>query len=535
MSKVLSIVFDLKKGTGQGGILSPQLWNFVMDTFLEIIEAHTAEVIAYADDGALIVTADDMDTAQHRMQIAIDKAQAWAEVVGLKFSIQKTKAMIFSRDKDPPSLSTPLIMAEEEIEIVGTFKYLGVLMDSRLDWGPHIDQKVIKAKIYLMMMHKGLGASWGLTPAITLWLYTGIIRPFLTYGSVVWARKTAQTRSANKLKKVQRLGMLLVAPMCQHSPTAGLEVILGVSPLNLYIQYLAARTCTRLSLKPNQWSGRNGNQLDHINWIEANTRNLPHKHLQDGCTEYRWNHQFATFIGDGMDTTHTSELLCYTDGSGQGTTIDAGMDAFKGNQKDTQVFTNSVYTGTATVFQAKLYAIQIKCDFAIHKNALQVMILSDCQAAIKAVYNSQIKSRTVLTTVDSLNSLAASGKEVLLYWVRGHNNMYGNKLADHLAKTGAAAPAIGSEPFLPLSLAICRQVHKAEFLQHWTDTWNRSIDYRQTKYFFPNPDNVKIYATTAEKGTRDPYTLHYGTLLLKLSSIPTTTWNQPHMSPLRHR
>jgi hypothetical protein len=83
--------------------------------------------------------------------------------------------MIFSREKDPPSLSTPLIMAEEEIEIVWTFKYLGVIMDSRLDWGSHIDQKVIKAKRYLMMMYKGLGASWGPTLAITLWLYTRII------------------------------------------------------------------------------------------------------------------------------------------------------------------------------------------------------------------------------------------------------------------------------------------------------------------------------------------------------------------------
>jgi hypothetical protein len=48
-------------------------------------------------------------------------------------------------------------------------------MDSRLDWGSHIDQKVIKAKRYLMMMYKGLGASWGPTLAITLWLYTRII------------------------------------------------------------------------------------------------------------------------------------------------------------------------------------------------------------------------------------------------------------------------------------------------------------------------------------------------------------------------
>jgi hypothetical protein len=157
------------------------------------------------------------------------------------------------------------------------------------------------------------------------------------------------------------------------------------------------------------------------------------------------------------------------------------------NQKNTQ-FLQTWFTQEHPVFQAKLYAIQMACDYAIHENALQVMMLSNCQAAIKAVYNPQIKSITVLKTVDSLNTLAASGKEVLLYWVRGHNNTYGNDLADHLAKTGAATPAIGPEPFLPLSLAICQQVHKAEFLWHWTDTWSRSIDYRQTKYFFPNPD-----------------------------------------------
>jgi hypothetical protein len=91
------------------------IWNFVMDTFLELYIAHAAEAIAYADDGALIIIADDVDTAHRLMQSAIDKAETWAETVGLQFSVAKTKAMLFSQNKNPPVLNLPLTMAGEDI------------------------------------------------------------------------------------------------------------------------------------------------------------------------------------------------------------------------------------------------------------------------------------------------------------------------------------------------------------------------------------------------------------------------------------
>jgi hypothetical protein len=91
------------------------IWNFVMDTFLEIFTAHAAEAIAYADDGAIIVIADSIAKAQQTMQTALDKAQSWAEAVGLEFSISKTKAMLFSKEKEPPTLPSPLTMADEDI------------------------------------------------------------------------------------------------------------------------------------------------------------------------------------------------------------------------------------------------------------------------------------------------------------------------------------------------------------------------------------------------------------------------------------
>jgi ribonuclease HI len=482
--------FKLACGTGQGGILSPSIWNFVMDTFLELYEAHAAEAIAYADDGALIIIADDMETAELQMQSAIDKAETWATAVGLQFSVAKTKAIIFSRSKDPPDLSTPLIMADEEIEVVYTFKYLGILLDSRLDWTPHIDLKIKKAKKYLMMLHNGIGATWGPSPAITLWLYTGIVRPFLTYGSVVWARKTSMARVVAKLTKLQRLALVLVAPIRQHTPTAGLELVFGLPPLELHIQFLAASTYGRLNLLPKGWDGKNGRKPGHIKWLQSIACDLPNHDLLDRCVEYSWHNQFTTSIGDGKDTTLTTGLLCYTDGSGQNGNSGAGIAIYKDDQC-TAIHTDSLYTGIGTVFQAELCAIQMACVFASTMADTQVLILSDSQAAILATKHPLIYSQTVFATVNSLNALANLGKNVTLQWVRGHTNTAGNDLADYMAKTGSTLQTMGPEPFLPLSRAVCRQATRDQLLYLWTDKWQCSRHYRQTKIFFPTPDNTK--------------------------------------------
>jgi hypothetical protein len=76
-----------------------------------------------------------------------------------------------------------------EVEVVEEIKYLGLILDSRLEWNSHITHKIKQAKKHLMMLRKGISTIWGPSPAITLWMYTGIVRPALTYGAVVWAKK----------------------------------------------------------------------------------------------------------------------------------------------------------------------------------------------------------------------------------------------------------------------------------------------------------------------------------------------------------
>jgi hypothetical protein len=44
------------------------------------------------------------------------------------------------------------------------------------------------------------------------------------------------------------------------------------------------------------------------------------------------------------------------------------------------------------------------------------------------------------------------------------------------------------ELFLPYAKILCKQETKAILLKRWTAAWQKSIDYRQTKIFFPLPD-----------------------------------------------
>jgi ribonuclease HI len=193
--------------------------------------------------------------------------------------------------------------------------------------------------------------------------------------------------------------------------------------------------------------------------------------------------------GDGKDTTLTTGLLCYTDGSGQNGNLGSGIAIYKDDQ-GTAIHTDSLYTGLGTVFQAELCAIQMACVFTSSMADTQVLIVSDSQAAILATKHPLIYSQTVFVTVNSLNALAKSGKNVTLQWVRGHTNTAGNNLANFMAKTGSTLQTMGPEPFLALSRAVCRQAARDQLQYLWIDKWQRSIHYRQTKIFFPAPDST---------------------------------------------
>jgi hypothetical protein len=94
-------------------------------------------------------------------------------------------------------------MYGQQVPNVKETKMLGVVIDSKLNWSPHITQKIASCKKALMMIRPLLSPK----PIYTRWLYEGLIIPMLTYGSAVWGHAAQKVTIREKLSSRQRLGL----------------------------------------------------------------------------------------------------------------------------------------------------------------------------------------------------------------------------------------------------------------------------------------------------------------------------------------
>ena len=152
--------------------------------------------------------------------------------------------MLFSkrRNKIKPTLK----LNQTPIDWVDSFKYLGITLDSKLGWTQHIENAINKATLALIQCRKLLGRQWGLNPKVMLWLYTAIVRPIMSYGSLVWAPLAENDRTKNKLNKLQRRACLMITNASCSTPTAGMEVILSLVPLNIHVKKCAITSHLRM-------------------------------------------------------------------------------------------------------------------------------------------------------------------------------------------------------------------------------------------------------------------------------------------------
>jgi ribonuclease HI len=116
------------------------------------------------------------------------------------------------------------------------------------------------------------------------------------------------------------------------------------------------------------------------------------------------------------------------------------------------------------VFQAEMYAIKACVMDNIEKGytGRSIYILSNSQAAVKALDHFQINSKLVWDCHQSVVKLAEHNRSQLL-WVPGHMGIDGNEIADQLARQGSSYPLTGPEPALGISTKVAREV-----IRDWT-------------------------------------------------------------------
>ena len=172
------IARTIGRGFPQGGVASAKFWLLAFDGAVEIINSQDIKGTALADDCSGLYGGRSISHLLRNVQRMLNRLTEWGRERGLEFNPTKTEEVMFSRRaKEPPF---KLEIDGTEVEYSDSVKYLRVVLERKLVWQALIENKIGKAKRLLNLLCKQTESIYGPSLRLTVWIYTGIVRPSLT-------------------------------------------------------------------------------------------------------------------------------------------------------------------------------------------------------------------------------------------------------------------------------------------------------------------------------------------------------------------
>ena len=178
---------------------------------------------------------------------------------------------------------------------------------------------------------------------------------------------------------------------------------------------------------------------------------------------------------------YSGEIDIFTDGSKLDGKVGCGIFS-----EDVGLNESFRLPNYCSVFQAEVLALKHAADELIKMNALgkSINILSDSQAAIRALSSSHTNSKVVQNCLQSLNEIA-SRNSINIIWIPGHDDHAGNCKADELARLGTTKTNISASSAYSIPIASCKTLIDIEFKKLAETRWHNEIHCIKTKQTFP--------------------------------------------------
>ena len=138
------------------------------------------------DDMVALVVGKDVRQIKEGLQNATDQLALWAENEGMELNALKTKVMLFGDTVNKVNVK----INDNVLECVTSYKYLGVVFDTQMDFAMQVDYAVGKAKRAMAKVGTLIDGRKGIPIHIGIDLYKALVRPHLEYAIPVWANIT---------------------------------------------------------------------------------------------------------------------------------------------------------------------------------------------------------------------------------------------------------------------------------------------------------------------------------------------------------
>ena len=126
-------------GVPQGSVLGPLLFLIYVNDIAAAVPSHKLRL--FADDSNIFVSDINPRSLKCQMISVLTKMDEWFRANKLTINMSKTKYSIFvKQNHEIPNLLNSVIVNGTKISRVSDSKYLGLVLDDKLNWSKHIDE-----------------------------------------------------------------------------------------------------------------------------------------------------------------------------------------------------------------------------------------------------------------------------------------------------------------------------------------------------------------------------------------------------------
>ena len=415
---------------------------------------------------------------QHHLQERMNQVQGFFAKWGFKLSAKKSVAVCFTHSRKFRQNSPKIHIGGYALDWSTSVRFLGVIFDSKLNWGRHIDLIVKRCKQRLNVMRLLTSLTWGCNKQTLMLYYRCSIRSVIEYGCEAF--DSASSTCKGRLDRLQHAALRTACGSMTCTGLAALQVECGDPPLDLRRKMLIANFATKTKIIPNhpareifepvgKQQTRKWKQFFHrycfrrkqkvskapmakrVSVLNEMVAKLKPKELATPAMppwKYNPPHFDEGLVGltkeDPTLLPRALELLdtyrdhtrMYTDASKIGSRVAVGGFVPRSSCRFSLRVTDDV-----SIFTAELTAIKKGMEWMARPDGpAKLALFTDSYSSVLALKNSANanKSPLVASTLALIDSIMREGREVTVIWVPSHVGITSNEAADRLAKCDQA-------------------------------------------------------------------------------------------------
>ena len=212
-------------GVPQGSVLGPLFFLVYVNDVQNAMDDCLIKL--YADDTVLYQSGISSHETAAKLQASLDLFVRWCSVKNkLAINIKKTKTMFFgTRHKLKKAKNIDIVINNEHLKLVPSYKYLGLIVDSILNFNLHIASvtRTILHKMSLLAKMKKY-----LNNDVAVSIYKSMLLPYLDY---------ADAKDLKKLQKLQNKCLRICMGRARRFSTDGAHKLSKVP----FLKYLCTR------------------------------------------------------------------------------------------------------------------------------------------------------------------------------------------------------------------------------------------------------------------------------------------------------